>query len=228
MESISTGVYAVESSGISVMFNDVKNVRGPYPRGQMVQFDAVNGSGNSICYNVCENITGQSWPEDVISLFKSNGTAADPIKVIGNWIRGGGPSHSGGGIITGDYGGSYILVENNTLVNPGQYGIAITSGHHITIKSNKIYANKQPLTFWGLMAYKQYPISTYSNTIMTNEVNFRNKDGHLRNMWNDGKSGEIIGWKSNTYNPNLTDSILPEKIIGGAWKTAIELKTQQK
>lgn len=227
MENISTGVSAVESTGIKVTYNDVRNVRGPFPRGQMIQFDAVNGTGNSICYNVCENISGQSNPEDAISLFKSNGTATDPIKVIGNQIRGGGPSLSGGGIITGDYGGSYIVVDSNTLVNPGQYGIAITSGHHITIRNNKIYAKKQPFTFWGLMAYRQYPISTYSNTIMNNEVNFKNKDGLLRNMWNDGKSGDITGWNSNTYNPNLTDSILPSDIIGKARKAAIEIKTQQ-
>jgi hypothetical protein len=224
MEDISTGVSAVESRGIKVIYNDVKNVKGPYPRGQMVQFDAVYGNGNSISFNVCENILGQSNPEDAISLFKSNGTEADPIQVIGNWIRGGGPSRSGGGIIAGDYGGSFITIENNILVDPGQYGIAITSGHHITIKDNKIYAKKQPFTFWGLMAYIQYPIATHSNTMMNNEVNFKNKDGLLRNMWNDGKSGDINGWHSNTYNPNLSDSILPEIIIGNAHNAAIVLK----
>lgn len=214
MESVRTGVLAVESKGIKVTFNDVKNVIGPFPRGQMVQFDEVNGAGNSISFNVCENIPGQSKPEDAISLYKCNGTDADPIKVVGNWIRGGGPSASGGGIITGDYGGSYILVENNILVDPGQYGIAITSGHHITIKNNKIFARKQPFTFWGLMSYIQYPIETHSNTIMNNEVNWKNHQGIVRNFWDDGKGGVIIGWETNTYNPSLTESILPSKIIG--------------
>ena len=214
MESVRTGVLAVESKDIKVTYNDVKNVKGPFPRGQMVQFDDVNGSGNSISFNAFENLPGQSNPEDAISLFKSHGTPSDPIKVVGNWIRGGGPSISGGGIITGDYGGSYILVENNILVDPGQYGIAITSGHHITIKNNKIYAKKQPFTFWGLMSYIQYPIETHSNTISNNEVNFRNKDGVLKNLWDDGKGGVIIGWNTNFYNPDLTESILPSKIIG--------------
>lgn len=214
MESVRTGVLAVESNSIKVDYNDVKNVMGPFPRGQMVQFDEVNGIGNSISFNVCENLPGQSNPEDAISLFKSNGTPADPIKVVGNWIRGGGPSISGGGIITGDYGGSYILVENNILVDPGQYGIAITSGHHITIRNNKIFAKKQPFTFWGLMSYIQYPVETHSNTISNNEVNFRNKDGVLKNMWDDGKGRAITGWNTNIYNPDLTESILPAKIIG--------------
>lgn len=61
---------------------------------------------------------------DAINLYKSNGIAGDPIQVIGNRIRGGGPSTSGGGIMTGDQGGSYILVSI-ILVNPGS-----TALHH--------------------------------------------------------------------------------------------------
>jgi len=225
MESISTGVSAVESFAIKVNYNDVKNVMGPFPRGQMVQFDEVTGSGSSISYNVCENIAGQSHPEDAISLFKSHGTANDPIKVIGNWIRGGGPSISGGGIILGDYGGSYINVENNILVDAGQYGIAITAGNNLTIKNNKIYSRKQSFTFWGLMSYIQYSNPTYSNTIMNNQVNFTNKDGVLRNLWDDGKAGEISGWSSNIYNSNLNATILPSIILGKAATKAFETKS---
>jgi len=93
MESVESGVVADVGSGIKVLNNDVKNVQGPMPRGQMVQFGNVSGTGNSISYNVVENILGQSYPEDEISLFMSNGTADDPIKIIGNWIRGGDLQH---------------------------------------------------------------------------------------------------------------------------------------
>ncbi len=120
------------------------------PRGQMVQFNNVKGGGNSINYNVVENILGQSSPEDAISVYMSNGIVGDPIQVVGNWIRGGGPSGSGGGIMVGDYGGSHILVKDNILVDPGQYGIAISSGTGISIKNNKIYAKQQSFTNVGL------------------------------------------------------------------------------
>jgi len=216
MEFVESGVVADVGSGIKVLNNDVKNVQGPMPRGQMVQFGNVSGTGNSISYNVVENIMGQSYPEDEISLFMSNGTADDPIKVVGNWIRGGGPSTSGGGIMTGDEGGSYVLVQDNILVNPGQYGITISSGNNITIQNNKIFSSQQSFSNIGLSAYKQYPIATFSNTIMNNEVNFTNKDGVLNNMWNAGNSGTIAGWDTNTYNTNLDASILPSKIIGRA------------
>ena len=214
MESVESGVVADVGSGIKVLNNDVKNVQGPMPRGQMVQFGNVTGTGNSISYNVGENISGQSYPEDEISLFMSNGTASDPIKILGNWIRGGGPSTSGGGIMTGDEGGSFVLVQDNILVNPGQYGITISSGNNITIQNNKIFSTQQPFSNIGLSAYKQYPIATFSNTIMNNEVNFTNKDGALNNMWDAGNSGTITGWNTNAYNANLNSSILPLKIIG--------------
>ena len=213
MDSVESGVVADVCSSIQVTHNHVKNVLGPMPRGQMVQFGNVSGTNNNISYNDCENISGQSHPEDVISLFESNGTTSDPIKVIGNWIRGGGPSTSGGGIMTGDMGGSYVLVQDNILVNPGQYGITISSGHDITIKNNKIYSDKLPFSNIGLSAYKQYStVDTYSNTILNNEVNFTNKDGVLNNMWNAGNCGPITGWSSNVYNSNLNSSILPASI----------------
>lgn len=89
MDSVESGVVADIGSGIKVTYNNVKNVLGPMPRGQMVQFGNVNGSGNCINYNNGENILGQSHPEDEISLYMCNGTAQDPIQVVGNWIRGG-------------------------------------------------------------------------------------------------------------------------------------------
>ena len=214
MDSVESGVVADIGSGIKVTYNNVKNVLGPMPRGQMVQFGNVNGSGNCINYNNGENILGQSHPEDEISLYMCNGTAQDPIQVVGNWIRGGGPSGSGGGIMTGDMGGSYILVQDNILINPGQYGITIASGQHITNKNNKIYSKRLPFSNVGLSAYRQYPIDTYANTISDNEVNFTSKDGVLNNMWNAGNAGDVLGWDTNKYNQNLTESVLPSKIIG--------------
>lgn len=221
LDSIRSGVYAVSSSEIKFVFNDVRNVIGPMPRGQMAQFDKVTGRLNRISFNVVENLPGQSAPEDVISLYKSSGTPADPIKVVGNHIRGGGPSTSGGGIMAGDRGGSYILIEDNILVNPGQYGISVASGHNIIIRNNKIFSRQMSFTNVGLVAWKQYPdIETHSITIMNNEVNYTNKNGILNNWWNAGNSGIITGWETNRYNPLLDESILPVRLIGqGAAKT---------
>lgn len=224
MNSIETGVYAVECSGIKVNNNDVKNVQGPMPRGQMVQFNNVSGTGNSINYNVGENIAGESNPEDEINLYMSNGTEQDPIQVIGNWIRGGGPSTSGGGIMTGDNGGSYIHVENNILVDPGQYGISISSGNHITVTRNMIFGKQQPFCNVGLFVWNQYPSDCSSNTVTNNQINYTNKKGALNHMWNSGNCGDVNGWKTNFYNARLNSSILPFKIIGRCQTDSVRLQ----
>jgi nitrous oxidase accessory protein NosD len=82
-ESVSTGVYALDSRQIEVTRNRCLNVQGPFPRGQLAQFDKVTGGGNRINHNLALNILGESRPEDVINVYKSSGTAEDLIQVIG-------------------------------------------------------------------------------------------------------------------------------------------------
>ena len=224
MEYVESGVVADVGSAIQVLYNDIKNVQGPMPRGQFVQFGNINGAGSSISYNVGENTLGQSYPEDAISLYMSNGTAASPIQVVGNKIRGGGPSTSGGGIMSGDMGGSYIMVKDNILVNPGQYGLTVSSGHDVTITNNKIYSAKVPFSNIGLSAYKQYDIPTYNIIISNNSVNFTNSAGVVNDMWNANNCGTVTGWSTNYHDPTLTASVLPTVILGGALQRAIDSK----
>jgi hypothetical protein len=47
-EAVSTGVYALDSRQIEVTRNRCLNVHGPFPRGQLAQFDKVTGGGNRI------------------------------------------------------------------------------------------------------------------------------------------------------------------------------------
>ncbi|MFT3751924.1 MAG: right-handed parallel beta-helix repeat-containing protein [Paludibacter sp.] len=228
IENVETGLYAANSSTIKFINNDVKNVKGPYPKGQMAQFDKINGPGNSISYNVCENIQGESNPEDVISMYMTNGTPTDRVMVVGNWIRGGGPSTSGGGIMSGDNGGSYVLIKDNILVNPGQYGIAIASGNHISIRDNKVYSEKKSYTNVGIYAYNQYPFECTADTIMNNTINWTNKDGVLWNTWTDNSCGAVVGWATtNLYDKNLNASVLPTQIIGRAKTVVTESVTPE-
>src|ERR1035437_2217979 len=211
MDSVETGVYAQLCQGVNVTYNDVKNVQGPLPRGQMVQFNDVSGTGNRINYNVVENILGQSYPEDEINLYMSNGTVADPIQIIGNWIRGGGPSTSGGGIMCGDNGGSYFLVQNNILVNPGQYGIAIASGTNLIINNNKVFAKKQSFTNVGLYVWNQYSTNCNTNTVSNNQINYTNSSGTSNGCWNSGNCGTVIGLNTNNCDATIDSTILPVK-----------------
>ena len=215
ISNVSTGVYALESQGIKIINNTVRNVKGPFPRGQMVQFDDVNGMGNRVTNNRCENILGESFAEDAISMYKSSGTPSDPIIISGNLIKGGGPSITGGGIMLGDNGGEYIVAANNILVNPGQYGMAISGGKHIKIINNKIYSKRQSFTNVGLYIWNQNPLVCQNNTISGNYVNWTNSDGTANDGWNNGNCGPVAGWDANFWRASIDSSLLKPDFMYG-------------
>lgn len=213
IDSVSSGVFALNSKIVNIHNIEVKNVQGPFPRGQMVQFDKVDSIGNRVNYNVTENILGDSYAEDAINMYKSNGTVSDPIQIKGNWIRGGGPSASGGGIMAGDNGGSYVLIEDNILVNPGQYGIAISSGTNIEILNNKVWSKQQSFSNVGIYVWNQYPDSCGGNRVSGNEVNWTNNLGISNNRWDGGGCGTITDWNNNIWGAAIDSSILPLQIL---------------
>lgn len=221
-EGVQTGLLAEYCTGnIKFEHNDVKNIQGE--RGnesvQMVQYVHLSGPGNSVSYNACENIAGESSVEDVISMFASNGTASSPIMITNNWIRGGGPSQTSGGIMLGDSGGSYQIAENNILVNPGQYGISISGGHDLILRNNKAYSKQFPhsnvgMVIWDWWAWKQtdaFPL--YNITAENNEFNWTNRDGIINTTYIHPNAGTVKGLSTNKHNPNLNESILPKVIL---------------
>jgi parallel beta-helix repeat protein len=213
--NVSTGVYADHSSqgGINVYQNQFLNMQGPFPRGQFVQFNNVNGGYNQINGNICENILGQSNPEDAISLFQCYGVAGNPIRVNGNVIRGGGPSTSGGGIMLGDSGGAYIVADGNMLVNPGQYGMAISGGSNNSITNNIVYGASQSFTNIGMYvaAFGSFPI--VNSTVSGNRVKFYNAAGVLNGAWVGPGVTTPAGWSTNDWDANIDATILPATLI---------------
>lgn len=205
---VRTGVYAVKSEGIKVLGNSFRNVTGPMPRGQFVQLNQVTGTGNVISHNTGVNEPGLSSPEDAISIYKSRGTAADPILVTSNRIRGGGPSPSGGGIMTGDGGGAHIIVRDNQLVDPGQYGIAVAGGEHIQLLDNVIIGRQQPFTNVGLYVWNQSDDKCSTITVHGNRVRWISKDGKSSPCWNASNCGPVAGWDKNDW--SATDVVVPE------------------
>jgi len=213
--NVSSGVYAEQTKegGIVVNGNQFLNMKGPFPRGQFVQFNNVVGPNSSISNNRGENIMGQSYPEDAISLYQSKGTAASPVKVNGNWIRGGGPSESGGGIMLGDNGGSYLIAQNNILVDPGQFGMAIAGGDHNTIINNQIYGRQQYFTNVGIYINDINGYKTTYCKIGNNKVRYFNKVNYMNNAWISPNSDKPEAWDTNIFGANLSASILPAVII---------------
>lgn len=211
--NVSTGVYALDSKTISVTNCQGLNMQGPFPKGSFVQFDNVSGGGNKVNYNRFQNALGQSYPEDAISMYKSNGLPADPIQIYGNWIRGGGPSLTGGGIMLGDNGGSNIAAQDNILVDPGQYGMAVSGGTNMSIINNSIYAKAQSFTNVGLYYWNQSGLPSSNITISGNKVNFTSGKYGVNNTYLAPGSTVPNGWSTNILNADINESLLPENII---------------
>ncbi len=212
--NVSTGIYVLSSNSIKVVYNQMKNIQGPYPKGAFIQFNNVSGSNNNVAYNRLENIAGQSNPEDAISMFKSNGIAASPILITNNWIRGGGPSLTGGGIMLGDNGGSYQVATNNVLVNPGQYGMAVSGGTNMQIVNNTIYSVSEPFSNVGIYYWNQSGLPSSAVKIDSNKVKFASGlYGGENDFWIGSGSSTPIGWNTNYWGANIDASILPSTII---------------
>lgn len=214
-DSIKSGVYAINCSGkIVIQCNSFKDIIGPKPRGQMVQFNNCIGSGNRVINNILEQTSGIGNPEDLINMYASSGTSSDPIQISGNKTRGGGPSTSGGGIMLGDNGSHDIVADNNVLVNPGQYGIAAPSGQNITISNNTLYAISQPFTNVGLYVGLQAEIDAgfscagSSIKVSGNKVNWKNKNNVQNDIYLCSCCAGVISTGNITKAP-ISASVLP-------------------
>ena len=195
LEQVRSGVYVLGGPGIVFRGNRVVNVMGPFPRGQMIQFNKVSGPGNVISGNLAINHHGLSYPEDVISIFKSSGTAESPILIEDNFIMGDpnlgsqDMSRSGSGFMLGDVGGWNILARNNTLISPGQVGIGVPSGGNIVIEGNLIYGEQSNVSNVGIYVWNQSAIKGGPIRIADNIVQWSNKDGNNNSFW-QGKASK--------------------------------------
>jgi parallel beta-helix repeat protein len=216
--NVQAGVAAIQSTAIKVNNNQFLNMNGPFPSGNFIQFDNVNGGGNQMNYNKCEDIAGVAQhPQDGLSIYQSNGLTGDSIQVIGNWIRGGQVQHDSGGaagIVLGDVGGSYQVARYNILVNPGSVGTQVQGGNHIKIDHNTIYSTSTPYTVVGI-AYGNYSNLTSTDVTMSyNKVKYYNTAGNeMDEWWDPGTTIQPAGWTTNIQKASIDATILPATII---------------
>jgi uncharacterized membrane protein YgcG len=64
------------------------------------QFNGVSGPGNDVSFNSGVNYASWVDPEDLVSAFSSSGTSASPMRFSNNCFQGGGPSMTGGGLVS--------------------------------------------------------------------------------------------------------------------------------
>ncbi len=193
-----SGVYALESQGVAVIGNRFRNAGRNF-----VQFDKVTGGGNRIVGNAGANRLGASSAEDFVSIYRSSGTSSNPLLVSGNKFRDGGPSQSGSGIMVGDYGGSNIVVEGNSLVNPGQVGIGVPGGTNIKVVGNSVFSAPQPWSNVGIYVWNQSGGSCGEIEVRGNRVEWYDAEGSLNPSWDAGNCGTVDGWDENDWSADL-------------------------
>jgi parallel beta-helix repeat protein len=215
--NVQTGVNAKSSVTVKVNSNYFLNMNGPFPAGCAVQFNNVSAPASQINYNRVENIAGQAQhPQDLLSVYKSNGMPGDSIQVIGNWIRGGQVTNDSGGaagIVLGDVGGSYQVARYNIVINGGFVGMQVQGGSHIKMDHNTIYSSKTPYSNDGL-SYGNYSDQPSTDVeISYNKIRFFNKNGNEVDCWWDSRTvSKPIGWETNILKADIDEKILPEKL----------------
>lgn len=203
------GVFALISSGIHIINPNLSDPHRDWQdpaRGQLIQFDQVTGAGNEIRGVRGGNVAG-SDPEDQISLYKSYGTEASPITLSDiNLISptGASTSGSGSGVILGDGGGAYQKIEDYLLINPGQVGIGVAGGEHITVGPGIIWGQQDVETNVGLYVWNQSSVACGDITVQNNVVSMIDKNGNSSPNWDGGGCGTVAGWDQNVWGADLS------------------------
>ena len=186
---VGSGVVAHRCTNIRISYSTFYNSVGLNKHA--IQFDKC--TLGYIGFNTFEETNGESQLSDVINLFTSNGTLENPIVVEHNYISGGGPHLSGGGIMLGDNMGDYQVARYNVLFQPGQYGIAVAGGNNHQIHHNWIVSPSHP---WSNVGIYVWGIPQRGSTV----------DGvvvlHNKVHWFSGRHNLLNGfWKGpNTVN----------------------------
>jgi hypothetical protein len=227
IHDVSTGVYVMGSTHPIVMDrNYVYNVRGPLPRGQMIQMNGVSGgsSGSRITCNVSDAKPGvrhgvmhgdtAAGIEDHINFFGSPGLVDDRTEVAYNRLRGGSRvSRNGSGIMMGEGGGGHLRVHHNTIVDVVNAGAGIAGGGDIHFDSNRIYLHRDAGIYVnvGLYVWGQDGASCDGgHTLTNNRIWTAASSGAMNPFWNDGNC-EPVSLSGNVFDDaTLTPDIFNE------------------
>ena len=204
--NVAEGVYARNSSHITIADARYSNILGPHQRdghnrGNFVQFDGVNGG-------LIDHNKGKGGDtEDVVSLYRSSNVIVEDNQFEGtNWT-----STSGSGIAIGDGGGSGNTARWNTLLNIGQVGIHIAGGTNNRIESNIIYGAPRTGSNVGMYVWNQSGARCSGASVVGNRVRFWKANGTFMPWWSGGGCGTLT-YSKNDYTTPIDPTTLAVKL----------------
>jgi hypothetical protein len=149
------------------------------------------------------------------------GTQASPILISGNEFRNGSDSNQSGGITVGDYGGGYITVENNTLVNTGHFGIGVAGGTNVNVLNNTIYIrplSNPPPNYYpvvsGIYIWGQEGVACSDIDLEGNAVDYDHTPGEGIGYDNSHQATcDSVTVLNNNWDAVLGTGILPARLL---------------
>lgn len=205
---VNCGIYAVGCSGLVIRNNYCENIQKLRPRGQFVQ---MNGVKNPVLIerNVVWNEAGKSSSEDLISVYKTSGTANDYITIRENYLRGGYGSTSGSGIMLCDDDGAFQLAEGNILVECGQVGVGVAGGRNGIVRNNIIMSKQTSISNVGIYVMKQQgEKECRDHSVIGNRVSWINKRGTQNPFYQKDVMNLTV--ENNNFNAIYTEPAIPE------------------
>jgi hypothetical protein len=140
-QNIASGLEDRESDGQGGFLNARPDL------GHFVMLNRVSApKGADISWNQVVNTIGQNSTEDVVNIYKSQGSVVSPIAIHDNYMEGyaspGGSSYTGTGIIAdGDASEpvtAYLNISANQMVHTAGSGIEVANGHNILANNNRV------------------------------------------------------------------------------------------
>lgn len=216
-EDISTALYA-NGSQHPIVFekNYVTKIRGPMPRGQMVQLNGVRGgSGTRVTCNVGD-VQGQPNAfrnvEDWLNFYSTGG-----VEVAYNRLRGGGyqgyngNNPSGTAVLFGDAaGGTDAWVHDNRFVGMTNVGIGVAGGVGARIERNWIHMDARlsgNYTNVGIYVAKYSTGACSGHAVTSNRVFVRKADGSLNPYFFDTGSCGAVAQSGNVWSDATLDPV---------------------
>lgn len=228
------GVDAVScTGGIKTNHNQGLNLWAPIKYNgnfaHWVQYYKSSGPGMEINDNAFQSIDGVAvHPHDGISIDLTSGTAASPIQIHDNKIRGGqiaggfpNSGDTGVGITAPDEGGSYYDIRRNIVVNSGVNGmlcITTSASSNVVLDSNIIVNDNKA----AKISYDGFTLTgAKSNYTVSNmRVRWLTDKGAYTGLWlgsstatSSGKFTGVTFTNNNWNDATLTSAVLPANII---------------
>jgi hypothetical protein len=192
---------------LTVRYNRARNIDGRWRKGQgstRSSFLLLNTvqhlAGIEIAYNEVVNTPDQSLVEDNINFYNSSGTAASPLHVHDNFVRGAYPlpataaSFTGTGLTsdgdaqTADEAASFIEADHNQFVATGNAAMNLAAGHDIYYHDNRAITSgylpdgqrfRAGHAGLGVFNYYHQPASVFfNNRVERNVVGYVTWGGH--------------------------------------------------